>query len=674
MREQKSDELLEYYRREREFLLNMGQDYKRRYPKIASRLMLEPDKSGDPHVERLIEAVAFMAGRIQLKLNDEFPELTESLLNVLYPHYLAPVPSLAIARFAFDPQQGKLTSGYHVPKGTTLFSQRVAGSQCRFRTCYPVTVWPVEVASAELGSDENAPEDAQGYWASAELRIGLRCLNKAKLSDLASAESPRVGVDPKGGAGPLRTLRFWLNGELAHPVYEMLFNNVDEVSLCGDAGGKRGRGDTGKLTLPALKTLGRDCIKPVGFGPGEELWPRTPQTFAGYHLLSEYFAFPEKFLFFDVEGVGEAACSASFGEQFELRIRLRDVQRPGSAVPRDLFQLGCAPVINLFNCPAVPLQVTRQKHEYLIKGETYQQSPTEVYSVDEVKITDEFGERVRRIRPFYSYRHAENPEGEAAFWYASRRPSRAEHDGDEYAQGAGASSPPRVRPQAEQHDGTDVYLSLVELDFYPHSIGKETLSARVTCTNGDLPSRLDFGGPGGGFDLEKAGPLARVRCLTSPTRTQRFVRATDATRSPRRAAHWRLISHLALNHLSIVAPDEKGNPRALQEILKLYDNLNTPTTRMQIDGMTRISSHPVTRQLVDRLAEGYVRGVETTIEFAENNYVGSGLYLFASVLERFLGLYASVNSFTQLVANVRQNEGGSKQWRWTPRAGEQPML
>jgi type VI secretion system protein ImpG len=649
MREQKSDELLEYYRRERDFLLNMGQEYKRRYPMIADRLMLEPDKSGDPHVERLIEAVAFMAGRIQLKLHDEFPELTESLLNVLYPHYLAPVPSMSVVRFAFDPQQGKLTSGYNVPRGTTLFSPRVEGTQCRFRTCYPVTVWPVEITSAELRSD--APVDAQGYWAEAVLRISLRCLNKAKLSDLATAEAARGGGEAEQETGPLQTLRFCLSGELAYQVYEMVFNNAVEVKLSGEAGGRGGRGDAGKLSMPSLQTLGRDCIKPVGFTPEEELWPRTPQTFAGYHLLSEYFAFPEKFLFFDVKGVGEAARAVDFGEQFELQIHLRNVQRPRKAVDRNLFQLGCTPIINLFSCPAVPLQITRQRHEYLIVGETYQQAPTEVYSVEEVKVASGQGERVRRLHPFYSYRHAENPEGEPAFWYATRRPSQTDKD-----------------------DGTDVYLSLVELDFNPHKLADETLIVRVNCTNRDLPDKLEFGGRDSDFDLEKAGPLARVRCLTPPTKTQRLVRPLDPYRSPRRAAHWRLISHLALNYLSIVAPDESGSPRALQEILKLYDNLNTAATRKQIDGLTHIKSQPVTRQVSGRVGEGYVRGVETTIDFAENNYVGSGLYLFATVLERFLGLYASVNSFTQLVATVKQNEGGLKQWRWKPRAGDQPML
>ena len=636
------DDLYGYYEGELNFLRSMGKDFARRYPKVAARLMLEPDKCEDPHVERLIEGVAFMAGRIQLKLDDEFPEITESLLNVLYPHYLAPVPSMSIARFAFDLQQGKLTSGYSVPRGTTIFSQRVDGAQCRFRTCYPVTVWPLEITAAELTS--RTPADTRGHWAEAELRLNLRCLNNAKLSDLATTEAARGLSTPAHEPPPLDTLRFCLSGEpqLTYPLYQMIFNNAAWVELRGGVSStKRGRGDASKQPAPSVAALGRDSIKAVGFAPDEALLPQTAQSFAGYHLLSEYFAFPEKFLFFDVTGIGAAARAAHFGDQFELSIYLRDVQPPRAPVDRHLFHLGCTPIVNLFSRPAEPLQITRQQHEYHIIADVRQQVATEVYSVDEVTVVDSQGRHARRFHPFYSYRHADNPEGEPTFWYATRRPSQIAHD-----------------------EGTEVYLSLVELDFDPHKLANETLAVRVTCTNRDLPGKLPFGGRDSEFDLEEAGPLARVQCLR---------KLTDTLRPPlRRAAHWRLISHLALNYLSIVAADANGAPRALQELLLLYDHFNTSATRKQIHGLTRINSQRVTRQTGERIGAGYVRGVETTIEFDEENFVGSGLYLFASVLERFLGLYASVNSFTQLVATSKQREGVLK--RWPPRAGAQPML
>lgn len=644
------DDLLGYYERELNFLRRMGVDFARRYPKVASRLLLEADKCEDPHVERLIEAVAFMTGRINLKLDDEFPEITESLLNVLYPHYLAPIPSMSIVRFALDTQLGKLTSGYTVPRSTTLFSQPIEGMACRFRTCYPVTVWPLELTSAELESLD--PVNTRGYYTEAVLRLSLRCLNNTTLSTLAASETSAGGASVREqGAGPLDTLRFCLSGEpqLSYPIYELIFNNATRVELRNASPsqqGNRKRGNTGRLSAGAQHSndgfsLGCENLKPVGFEADESMLPHTARSFAGYHLLSEYFAFPEKFLFFDVAGLGTAARSASFGEQFEILIYLRDVVPPRAAVDRSLFHLGCTPVVNLFNKLAEPLQVTGQQHEYHVIADVHRQSSTEIYSVDEVVTVDPHQRRARRFHPFYSYRHADNPEGEQTFWYATRRPSQVAED-----------------------TGTEVYLSLVDLDFNPHVPASDTMSVRATCTNRDLPGKLPFGGREGDFELENAGPLARVLCLRKPT---------DAIRPPlRRAAHWRLISHLSLNHLSLIAADADGTPRALQEILLLYDYLNTPATRKQIGGLTRIESRRVTRQMGARIGSGYVRGIETTIEFDEERFVGSGLYLFASVLERFLGLYASVNSFTQLVAKVRQREGHLK--RWPPRAGAGLLL
>src|SRR5687768_2182706 len=114
------DELLAYYERELTFLRKMAKEFADAYPKIAGRLRLEPGKCEDPHVERMIEACALLGARVQLKLDDEFPQITESLLQVLYPHYLAPVPSMTIVQFALDPDRGKLTSGYTIARHRSL--------------------------------------------------------------------------------------------------------------------------------------------------------------------------------------------------------------------------------------------------------------------------------------------------------------------------------------------------------------------------------------------------------------------------------------------------------------------------------------------------------------------------------------------------------------------------
>ncbi len=178
-----ADDLLTYYERELSFLRQMGAEFAAKYPKIAARLLLESDASEDPHVERLVQAFAFLAARVHHKIDDEFPEITESLLNVLYPHYLAPIPSVSTVQFVLDPDQGKITSGYDIPKHSKLYSQPVDGSPCRFRTCYPVKLWPLHVEVAALESVDSRlgvlPRAAVGL-----IRIELRCLSGIRFAEL----------------------------------------------------------------------------------------------------------------------------------------------------------------------------------------------------------------------------------------------------------------------------------------------------------------------------------------------------------------------------------------------------------------------------------------------------------------------------------------------------------
>lgn len=624
------DDLLDYYERELGFLRQMGAEFAHKYPKVAGRLLLEDDKCEDPHVERLIESFAFLASRVHLKIDDEFPEVTESLLNVLYPHYLAPIPSMSIVEFALDQGgQGKITSAYTIDRGTTLYSRPIQGTPCRFRTCYPTTLWPIDVESAALESDD--PVDTRGRWSEAALRIGMRCAHATPLAKLGH------GLPEEGQ--PIDRLRFYLNGEphLVYPLYELIFNNAVDVEVREIPGKPSGRAKT--ATPPKSVRLGAEAIRPVGFELDEGMLPYTDRSHPGYRLLTEYFAFPNKFLFFDVVGL-DAAARAGFGDRFEVVIRLRDVTPPNAVVDADTFKLGCAPIVNLFRKIAEPIQLTQYRSEYRVIADVHRQSATEVYAVDSVTAADPYLMEAREYQPFYSYRHARDRETNVTFWYATRRPSAVRDDA-----------------------GTEVYLSLVDLGFDPNVPAVETVTAHLTCTNRDLPSRLAFGEREGDFELEESVPLSRVRCLTKPT---------PVCRPPlRRGAQWRLISHLTLNHLSLVG-DEAGSPDALREILTLYDFTDSTAARRQIDGVRRVSSRRVTRQTGSRIGTGFVRGLETTVDFDESQYVGSGVFLFASVLERFLGLYASLNAFNALVARTEQREGTLK--RWPARTGERILL
>ncbi|MFN7945849.1 MAG: type VI secretion system baseplate subunit TssF [Blastocatellia bacterium] len=619
------DELLEYYERELVFLRQMGAEFARKYPRIAARLQLEPDKCEDPHVERLIEAFAFLAGRVHLKLNDEFPEITESLLNILYPHYLAPIPSMSVVQFSLDPAQGRQTSGFLINQGTVLYSKPVRETRCRFRTCYPVTLWPIEVMAATLESP--TPLNSRGVWPEAVVKINLRCLNNTKLSKLQLIAGEQ--------SGRVEQLRFYLNGEpqLVYPLYELLFNNAVRAELRPVVSRTKTR------TLSSTPDPVPVRLRAVGFDANEGMLPYTPRSFPGYRLLAEYFAFPEKFLFFDVSGL-EQAVQAGYGEQFELVILLNEVTPPPAPIDAGTFRLGCTPVINLFRKTAEPIALTQQQHEYQVIPDIHRPNATEIYSIDEVTSTDPALQRSRRFQPFYSIRHTEEREDNQMFWYATRQASLRRDD-----------------------EGTEMFISLVDLGFDPHLPAVETLTVHTTCTNRDLPGRMPFTGAEGEFQVEGADTRVRVRCLKKPTATLRP--------SLRRGAHWRLISHLSLNHLSLVESAD-GSPDALREILLLYDFMDSAATRKQIAGLTGVSSRRVTRQTGSRIGTGFVRGLETTLEFDEEQFVGTGVFLLAAVLERFLGLYVSLNSFNQVVVRTRQRERELR--KWPPRMGEQILL
>jgi type VI secretion system protein ImpG len=605
------DDLLAYYNGELRYVRELGAEFAAKYPKVAARLQLEAGRCEDPHVERLLEGFAFLAARVRKKIDDEFPEITDALLGLLYPHFLRPLPSMTIVQLVPGPDAGEPAVGFTLPRGARLESEPVRGGTCRFQTAYPVTLWPVTVEDARLYHDRVVVPDKPPEAVSL-LQLNLRATGAAKFSGMAA--------DP---------LRFYIDGEPpnVHALYELIFNRVCRVV----ARGTRAGGVTESVVL------GPDAIRPVGFGRDEGMIPYPTRSFPGYRLIQEYFAFPEKFLFFDLVGLGRLR-GRGWGDAVEVNLFLDRPPRPEVTADAKSFRLGCTPAVNLFSMVTEPIRLDQGQAEYRVVPDVHRPLATEVYSIDEVVSTSAYLDEPVRFEPFYALRHGGGDRRDA-YWYESRRPSQAPGD-----------------------SGTEVHLSFVDPDFNPGRPAAEAVTVRATCTNRDLPGRLPFGGDRGDFTLEAPGPVSRVRCLRKPTLPLR----------PRlgRGSRWRLISHLSLNHLSLTDDDE--GLESLRAIFRLYDWADSAVTRQQIDGIVRVASRRVAGR-VSRAAGGAVcQGIEVTLEFDESHFVGSGVFLLASVLERFLGTYASINSFTQLVARSRQREEILK--RWPPRAGDRTLL
>lgn len=616
-----TDQLLPYYNRELAFLRKMGAEFALAHPKIAGRLRFGEDVAEDPHVARMVEAFAYLSARIRHKLDDDFPELAESMLGVLYPHYLAPIPAMAIAQFALDRAQAELTGGYRLPRGANLETEPVRGKgvdgeTCRFRTAYDVTLWPIRILNAEFrGPPFTAPPCRFVSEAKAIARIQLGCL------------SEKIGV----GQMSFDSLRFYLQGpsQYIYDLYEAILNHTLAVAVAVSPGDKEA------VILPA------SSVQAVGFSRSESLLPNSPRSFDGYQLLSEYFAFPEKYLFFDLKGIDRRALSR-LGKQAELFFFLgrywSDLEKN---VDTQTFQLGCTPIVNLYRqrCESIPL--TNTQFEYRVVPDARRPQAHEIYSIDRVVGASTANEQ-REFQPFYSVRHGQELGKQFGFWHAMRRPAG-------YAAG-----------QVDR--GTELFMSIVDLDFQPAQMGKWTLDVETTCLNRDLPRHLPYGVGQPRMQLTTGAPVAPIRCLTPPTATLRPAMG--------RGTLWRLVSQLSLNHLSLIAPD--GNPDPLREILRLYDYHDSPETRAMIDGLIGVQGRRVVGRIGGSVAAGFCRGLEVIIRLDEERFSGSGAYMFAAVLERFLGLYTSINSFTKVVATTNKREEPLAQW--PPRAGEQVLI
>jgi type VI secretion system protein ImpG len=611
------DDLLLYYERELDYLRKSAAQFSARHPKVASRLVLEPTKCEDPHVERLLEAFAFLAARVHLKMDDEFPEITEGLLTVVYPQLVRPLPSMSVVEFQLDPDKGKLTSALKIDRHAQLLSKPVAGVPCTFRTCYDTTLWPLTVAAAELRAPSRlqpALKTSDSAWA---VRLEIRCAADVTL--------PALKLDK---------VRFYLDGEsgLVNILYELLFSRLNRIVVRDLSAGSK----AAPVVLPA------SALRAVGFGADEGMLPYSPSTFAGHRLLMEYFAFPEKFFFIDLCGL-EKVGAAGFKDAMEIVFLLSDIEGDGRVQRLELelskktFRLGCSPVVNLFPQVAEPIQINLRKYEYAVTPDVRRPYSMEIFSIEEVSAINANSQQITRFEPFYSLRHGGRSEDRACFWLARRRLSGRPND-----------------------EGTEVSLSLIDLSNSTINPDATVLSVRTMCTNRDLPSRLPFGNQDSDFDMEGTAAMKRIVALRKPT---------QPVRPPLgKSALWRLVSHLSLNYLSLV---EQGR-EALQEILTLYDLGRTAYSQNVIQSILQIRSRPHFTRLISEQGVSFARGMRIEMEIDEDQFTGGGAFLFANVLERFFALSASLNSFTQLSVTTPQRKGGLHEWQ--PRSGRNLLV
>lgn len=621
--------LLRYYNRELMHLRDSALEFAQEYPKIAGRLGIDTtkaDECADPYVERLLEGFAFLAARVQLKLDAEFPRFTQSLLETVYPHYLAPTPSAAIVRFQPDLTEGSLAAGVTLNRDRVLRSVLGRGDQtaCEYRTAHPVTLWPLEIVSAEyLTRNLSAVSPPRLPGLKAAIRIRLRCTAGLTFSKLR-----------------LDRLTLHLLGPDETPgrVYAQLFAHTIGLTV-----------QPVRTPLPWQHVVAPPCVQRVGFDDADSLLPHGTRSFHGYRLLHEYFALPQRFQFVEFTGLGPGVKRCDAGEiDLVVLLDAADLDLE-TALTGANFQLFCAPAINLFPKRCDRIHVTERASEFHVVADRTRPLDFEIYQVLAVSGYREGAEVVREFRPFYAASDYEDEGRGGGAYFAVNRVPRTPSAKEEQA---GSRS---------SYAGSEAYISLVDAKAAPFSEDLRQLGVEARCTNRDLPLRMPVGRGRTDFTMEEGVPVESVRVITGPTRPVASVVEGEFA--------WRAVSHLALNYLSLT--DSTDGAAGLRDLLKLYGDAGEAHVRKQIEGVKSVSTRPVTRRVLTPGPIAFARGLEVTVSFDDAAFEGVGPFVLGAVLDCFFAKYVSLNSFTETV--VRTAARGEVM-RWPARIGQRHIL
>ncbi|GGF11202.1 hypothetical protein GCM10011611_16060 [Aliidongia dinghuensis] len=620
--------LLRYYNTELQHFREMSGEFAKEFPKVAGRLGLDSFECADPYVERLIEGFAFMAARVRLKVDARFPRFTQHLLDLVYPHYLQPTPSMAVARFYPDLTEGGLADGFPIPRGTALMSLLGKGDQtaCEYRTGHDVTLWPLEVAELEYLASPGAVAtlgvgEIQG--APAAIRLRLRTTAGIPFDKL-----------------PLDRLTLFLGdvSEKSVRLYEALVAHAQAMVVRPTS-----------RPLPWQEIVRTAPVRPLGFEPDHALLPFGGQSFDGYRLLHEYFACPARFMFVDLVGLapGFRRCADT---EIDIIIMLKraDTRLDHAIGPAD-FTLFCAPIINLFPKVVDRIHLTDQTEEHHVIVDRTRPMDFEVYRVLSVGGIAAGTEVTQEFRPFFGATDLGGGDPGRAY-YAVHREQRL------------LSMRQRSRGPRSSYIGSETFISLVDADEAPYRHDLRQLAIEALCTNRDLPLEMPVGKGTTDFTMQLGAPVDTIRCVAGPTWPRRSHAEGDTT--------WRLISHLSLNYLSLLDKNAEEGAAAFRELLALYADLGEPSVRKQIEGVRSVTSRPVVRRAIHPGPIAFVRGLEITLTCAEEAFEGTGGFLLAAVLERFFAKYVSINSFTETVfRTVTRGEI----MRWQRRPGQRHL-
>lgn len=620
--------LLDYYTRELIYMRELAGEFAQAHPKIARRLGMQAGEIADPYVERLIESFCFMAARMQIKLDAEFPRFTGRLLEVLYPNYVAPTPSMSVARLYPSRTEGNLEDGFRIARGTAFTARVPAGEKtaCQFRSGQDVVLYPLEIADARLTGippdipalDRYVPAGTQVRGA---LRLRLRTTGNTRIADLK-------GLD---------RLPIYLAGDdqVASHLFELL--HAAGIATLTAA--------PGEFATPGqpLSAVTVDAVVHEGLGVDQGLLPLTWSKFHGHNLLHEYFACPARFYFFALTGL-EAGLRRVTGPEVEIVVLLdQSTERLVNVVDASRFALFCTPVINLFPRHADRIELSSAQTEFHLVPARLAPLDYEVFSVEAMVGQVAATSAELEFRPLYQTLN--NDERNHGRYFSTRRERRLVSDS---ARRYGTRTP---------YVGTEVFVSLVDQNEAPYGEDIRYLSVDAMVTNRDLPSLV---------------PRDGVRDLTvaesAPLESVGLIRAPSVPRAPyaEREMAWRLIRQLNFNYLPLEALDHRAGGQGVRDLLRLFVTGDEADNRRQIESLIGVQTRPVTRKLPGSGPLVFGRGIECAMTVDEPGFSGVSPYLFGVVLEHYLARHVSINVFTQTELHSVQR---GRIARWPVRMG-----
>ena len=622
--------LLRHYETELAFLREMGAEFANSYPKIASRLGMDGLEVLDPYVERLIEGTAFLTARVQLELEMQYPAFTRHLLDVVFPHFLAPTPSMLIAEMTPDVENADLVQGYTLPRDTVLRSKLVEGAQkaCQFRTSHDLDLWPITVSEAEY-------IDGRGALVAGGI-----------AKDSAARAAIRLRLTRNGGLPinelPLNELTFFLGGQISTgwTLFEMLCAKPAMVVARSI--------DRRDDWVHTLKTP----VEPRGLDRSEALLPTPRPSFDGYRLLQEYFAMPERNLFVRVSDLAGAVAKAT-GDSVDIYILLRENKTEiAPNITPEAFKLYCVPAINLFpkRCDRVP--ITQRVTEFHVVPDRTAPKDFEVFSITSVTGISREGKDDIPLKAFYSSDELTAAGGGSNAYFSHNRHLRQRTESE------------ALRGTRTNYLGSESYLSVVDANEAPYPASLSQLAVEAMVTNRDLPMLLP-NGVADVFHLPDGGPVASISTPVGPTKPRPCIAQGDAA--------WRAISHLSLNYLSISdeSDQDEGGASALRELVGLYTPIGDRALEQQLEGISSVKTRPIVRRMHDGVLSTAVRGQEITIELDEAYFEGSSVFMLGAVLERFFRKYATINTFTETALKTQQR---GEIARWSPKMGANRVI